>query len=101
MLPKSKKLTAVQLRPIALTDSSYKIFMALIKSRVEKHLCNNELYNDMQAGFTEKRRIEDNLFILHECKEISFRKKKQLIVLSIDYTKAYVSINRKKNSRNA
>ena len=95
MLPKSKKPTAVQLRPIALTDSSYKIFMALIKSRVEKHLCNNELYNDMQAGFTEKRRIEDNLFMLHECKEMSFRKKKQLIVISIDYTKAYDSINRK------
>ena len=40
MLPKSKKPTAAQLRPIALTDSSYKICMALIKSRVEKHLAS-------------------------------------------------------------
>ena len=37
MLPKSKKPTAAHLRPKALTDSSYTIFIALIKNRVEKH----------------------------------------------------------------
>ena len=94
MLPKDKKPNAMQLRPIALTDCSYKILMSLIKKRVEEHLENNALLNEMQAGFTKSRRVEDNIIILYECKEEAYRRKKQLIVISIDYKKAYDSLNR-------
>ena len=79
MIPKEKKPTAHQLRPIALTDTSYKIFMGLIKKEIENYLENNQLLKETQAGFTKKRRIEDNLFILNECKDMAFKKKKQLI----------------------
>ena len=68
--------------------------MSLIKKRVEEHLENNALLNEMQAGFTKSRRVEDNIIILYECKEEAYRRKKQLIVISIDYKKAYDSVNR-------
>ena len=42
MILKVKKPTAILLRPIALTDSSYEIFMGLIKVRLEEHFEQNE-----------------------------------------------------------
>ena len=94
MIPKENKPTAEQLRPIAKTDSSYKIFMSLLKNRIEKHLQTNDLFNELQSGFTKARCVEDNPVILNECKELAYKKRKQLIVFSIDFKKAYDSIKR-------
>ena len=94
MIPKEKKPNARQLRPVALTDASYKLFMNLYKGKIEEHLENNCLLNELQIGFTKRRRIEDNMIILHECKENAFKTKTQLIVIAVDYQKAYDSINR-------
>ena len=96
MIPKMKRPTVVQLRPIALTDASYKIFMGMTKEKVEIHLENNNLDNDLQMGFTSKRRLQDNLFILNECKEAAYKNKKKLYVIAIDYCKAYDSVKREK-----
>ena len=75
MIPKNKKPKADQLRPIALTDNTYKYFMGMSKDRIESHLQKNDLLNEMQAGFTKERRVEDNLMILQECKEAAFLEK--------------------------
>lgn len=96
MIKKTNRPTVKDLRPIALTNSSYKIFMAIMKEKIEKHL---EIHNEMmetQAGFTQRRRIEDNLLILQYCIENSFINCKPLIVASIDYSKAFDSIKREK-----
>ena len=96
MIPKVKKPTAVQLRPIALTNVSYKIFMNIVKEKIELHLSENDAVLDTQAGFTKGGKIEDNLFILNYCVEESYRRKKPLFVTSIDYSKAFDSVKRDK-----
>lgn len=94
MLPKVNKPQAKQHRPIALTNVGYKIFMSFIKDKIINHLRNNKLIEELQAGFTPGRRIEDNLFILRYIIEKSFSQGKQLYVIAIDFAKAFDSIDR-------
>ena len=68
--------------------------MGIIREKVEEHLEENGLNNELQAGFTKNRRITDNLFILKYCIESSFKNKKELYVISIDFKKAFDSVDR-------
>ena len=94
MIPKTKKPTAAQLRPIALTDVSYKLYMTIQGKKIDKHILDNNMQMETQAGFTKGSQIEDNLFILQYCIEQNFRRRKPLVVTCIDYSKAYDSIRR-------
>ncbi|MEL6606481.1 MAG: reverse transcriptase family protein, partial [Cyanobacteria bacterium J06614_10] len=94
MLKKVKKPKVKELRPITLADISYKIFMSLIRYETEDHIEENEERIELQAGFTEGGRIEDNIFILQYCIEMTYRARKGLIVIAIDFQKAYDSIKR-------
>ena len=38
LIPKKNKLTVKDLRPIALTNTTYKLFMGILKSKMEKHI---------------------------------------------------------------
>ena len=88
MLPKVKKPTAGQHRPIALTNTGYKLFMSAVKSRLVEHLEENGRDGEYQAGFTKQRRLEENLFILRYCVEESFSRGEQLIVVAVDFAKS-------------
>ena len=92
-------ITAKELRPIALTNVSYKIYTSFIGDETESHLIENRALEDSQAGFTEGGRIEDNLLILQYCVEESFKNKKALIVTSIDFRKAFDSIKKRNHDR--
>ena len=70
--------------------------MAIIRRSIEEHIERNEMGKDNQVGFTEGNRIENNLCILRYCIESSYNMKKPLIVISIDFTKAFDSIKREK-----
>ena len=94
MLPKVKKPQAKELRPIALTNVSYKVFMTFVKNILEKHIERNGLTNEAQSGFTDKGRVENNIFILNYCIERSKAEKKPFFLTSVDYSKAYDSIKR-------
>ena len=96
MVPKRKKPTVKQLRPIALTNASYKLFMGIIKNKIEEHMHEIRQQSELQAGFTKRRRIVDNLFILQYCIHESFNKKNPLFLISIDFAKAFDSIKRDK-----
>ena len=63
---------------------------------VQMNVIINELMNVLQAGFTKKRRITDNLYILKHCIENSFKKIQQLFVIAVDFQKAFDSIKRGK-----
>ena len=81
MIPKVKKPMASQLRPIALMDVSYKLYMKI--QGADQHIKYNNEQIDTQAGFTTGCQIEDNLFILQYCIEETFTKKKALVVTEL------------------
>ena len=93
-IPKVKKPTAQEIRPIALTDTSYKLLMSILSEKIEKHLMANNQMNECQAGFTRGRRIEDNIFILEYLVEQTRRRKEILFATAIDFKKAYDSVKR-------
>ena len=94
LIPKKKKPTCRDLRPIALTDSSYRIYMSMCKNKIIKHLVQNNQFSVYQSGFTKGRRLEDNLFTLTYCITESRKRKEPLFVCAIDYEKAFDSIKR-------
>ena len=63
MIPKNNRPTETELRPIAMTDVSYKILMSLIGREIENHIVENKIDKFEQAGFTKGGNILDNLFI--------------------------------------
>lgn len=67
LAPKVSKPTVKDLRPIALTNTSYKMLMAIIRDKIDDHLDKNNLTMDTQSGFTRGRRMEDNLLTLKYC----------------------------------
>ena len=66
MTPKKRRLTIADLRPIALTDVSYKIVMKVLKEGIERHLEESGMVKWEQAGFTKGGEILDNLMVLHQ-----------------------------------
>ena len=94
MIPKNNKPTAKDHRLIALLNVGYKIFMAAAKKKITEHLEINNLGEELQAGFTEGRRIEENLFLLKYCIEKSYIDKKVLVVVAVDFQKAFDSVDR-------
>ena len=94
LIPKKKKPMIKDLRPIALTDTSYKVYMSLCKEKLIDHLSTNYQFSTYQNGFTRGRRLEDNLFILSFCINESRMLKKPLYVCAIDFEKAFDSIRR-------
>ena len=96
MLPKTSKPKANELRPIALTNVGYKLMMAVIRISIEEHVRINGISKETQAGFTEGSRIENNLLILRYCVENTYKMRKALIVISVDFAKAYDSVKRDK-----
>ena len=81
------KTTAKQLRPVAITDVSYKLCMTIIGNKIDAHLLDNHEKLDTPAGFTTGSMIEDNLFTLQYCIERSFKLIRLLIVTCLDYSK--------------
>ena len=96
MIPKVEKPEPKDLRPIAVTNISYKLFMSDIGKAVEEHIEINNLTKGNQIGFTDGGRTEYNHFALQYLVDRAIRKKEQLIVIALDFKKAFDSIDRRK-----
>ena len=96
LIKKINKPTAKDLRPITITNISYKMYMSFLRREVEQHLENNGLIKDNQTGFTEGGRSEYNHLILQYLVERAHQKKEKLIVIALDFKKAFDSIDRRK-----
>ena len=68
--------------------------MSLIKDNSVEHIRKIEEKSEFQAGFTIGRRLEDNLFLSKYCVELSYKKRKPLIVMTINFVKAIDSVNK-------
>lgn len=73
LAPKVSKPTLKGFQPIALTNTSYNILMAIKRDKIDDYLYKDNLTMDTLSGFTGGRRMENNLLTLN-----SFRGKKNL-----------------------
>ena len=96
LIEKINKPTAKDLRPITITNISYKIYMSFLRREVEQHLEINGVTKDNQTGFTEGGRSEYNHLVLQYLVERAHQKKEKLIVIALDFKKAFDSIDRRK-----
>ena len=69
--------------------------MSLMKGRMEEHMSEIGEMNELQTGFTASRRKEDNAFILNYSMEESKRRRKELIVMAVDFENAFDSVDRR------
>ena len=86
MKKKKNRPTDTELRPIAMTDVSYKILMSLIGREIEKPVAENKIGKFEQAGFTRGGNILDNLFIIKEGVEETYKEKEQMVAIAIKHT---------------
>ena len=70
--------------------------MKKIGEDIEEHLEKNEIIKGNQIGFTNGGRTEYNHFVLQYIVEKAYKKDEQLIVIALDFKKAFDSINRRK-----
>ncbi len=96
MVAKTNKPKVKEHRPIALANTNYKLTMNMIKGKILQHIKSLGEINVLQAGFTEGRRLEDNLFILNYCIENNRQRKQELVITAMDFEKVFHSVNRKK-----
>ena len=92
MLPKIREPTVSDLRPIALMHVAYKIFMEIIKEKIEHHIEENGTRREEQGGFTRGGEILDNLLVLPLLRELMrqvYRRKEELVIIAVDFSKAY------------
>lgn len=81
-------------RPITITPISYRIFMHIIKSRVQEILEINSSIGEWQAGFRRGYRLDDHLFVLSQVIEISRSCGIGLMGVFLDLKKAYDMVDR-------
>ena len=98
MIPKKNKPQAKDLRPIAITNISYKLYMKQIGEEIEEHLEKNKIIKGNQIGFTDGGRTEYNHFVLQYIVEKAIKKDEKLIVIALYFKKAFDSINKEKSS---
>ena len=54
LVRKSKKPTVKDLRPIALTNTTYKLFMGILKTKIEYNIRYIKEGSEVQTGFAKK-----------------------------------------------
>jgi hypothetical protein len=88
LLPKVKEANTIkQYRPICLLNVIYKIFTKALMLRLDKVM--GRIINKSQSGFLKDRNIVDGILALHEILHDTRSKKKDGLVLKLDFEKAY------------
>ena len=83
-------------RPVAIINVVCKLFMMVLRERINGWVEESGMLGDIQGGFRMGRRTEDNLFMLERMIEMAKVRKDCLFVAFIDMERAYDRVNRKK-----
>ena len=92
LLFKGGKETAENFRPIALLNSIYKIFGALMNKRLNLFINNKNLIHSHQSGFQKFRSTSTRIWTLISIIRHQRTNNKELKVLYLDIKKAYDSL---------
>ena len=65
---KAERTELKNYRPLTIVDIEYKVFMLIMRERVQKWAEEGGLMGDLHGGFHKGRKTEDNLFMLNGCK---------------------------------
>jgi len=88
LLPKITDATRIQqYRPICLLNVSFKVFTKVLNNRILKMA--DKLIGPSQTAFILGRYIMEGVVILHETIHELHRKKKDGVILKLDFEKAY------------
>lgn len=73
-----------------MVGSLYKIISKLLAQRLKKVM--GELIDESQSAFTSERQIVDGVFIANQCVDWLKKKRKEAILLKLDFQKAHDTI---------
>ena len=90
---KGDKSSPLNYRPISITHNISKIFEKLILMQITEYLSSNNLLNDYQFGFRKGRSTSDALLCLTEKIYENIERKESSLLLLLDLTKAFDSID--------
>ena len=72
----------------------YMLFWGLVNNKLVEHSDRNGMICDYQAGFTGGMSLVQNLFIVRYCIEETYWFGRKLVEVSIDFKKAFNSVER-------
>lgn len=82
-------------RGISFLNASYKIFTAILQSRLTAWIDTNHLLKEYQAGFRPGYSTVDHVFVLTSIVESFLLRNKKLYAFFVDFRAAFDSVNRK------
>ena len=92
LIPKGDDANVIQkFRPICFLQVLFKIFTKALTVRIETVM--HKLINPCQTAFIKGRNIMDGVNLLQEILKESKRKKRQGVVLKLDFEKAYDKVD--------
>ncbi len=89
---KGDKFELTNFRPIALLQTQYKIYSAIINNRISKQMKSLGVYSRFQGAWQKNKLTTNNVKVLINILEDAKEYNKELHTLFIDITKAYDSV---------
>ncbi|XP_071699918.1 uncharacterized protein [Rutidosis leptorrhynchoides] len=88
LIPKSNSARCIEhLRPITLLNAPYKIIAKTLANRLK--LAIPSIISESQNGFVPSRLLMDGVIVVNEVVHMAKKKKKPILLLKIDFSKAY------------
>jgi hypothetical protein len=92
LIPKQKEVKQVQqYKPICMLNVSFKIFTKVLANRLTT--VADKVVRQSQTAFMPGRNILEGVVILHETIHEMHKKKKNGVILKLDFEKAYDKVN--------
>lgn len=79
-------------RPITVTSIVYRVLAQVLRRRMQAWAERTGVLGELQNGFRQGRRLEDNVFVLTQCVEVACSEGRELWAAFLDVEKAYDSV---------